>query len=504
MRLAVGLAITLAFSSAACGSGAAVVNSSGDAGRNTGVAGNAGVAGSGAGGTAAGGNVVAAGAAGTLADAGVTDTGDSGSGLLGPWNSTADYPLAAKACAGSAPDLYCAEQTCVASSSHVYCVGGGTDSTYFSAVSSAGLGPWTSTTNYPIAARGQSCVIDANVIYCVGGALGGGDGGALTSTASAYFAPLSSMGVGDWAATTAFPTADLAGCVASGGYIYCLSGTPYYAPLTASGIGAWAPTQGPPTNTEGCSAVDGYIYCYGGGSCPPGGPGSDCYSPSYYAPLTEAGIGGWKATTPVPTAVSAPLVSAGSYVFYLAIPVFAALVSSSGIGPWETATNYPRSLYPSNCFSNANYVYCANPVASSSYFAQVGVANPSSLRLVNPPSVPRSQYLVPAWIDGAGGFVVSNGVTAGAPTFGKNIDEAVIFNCAAAAATSSGCQTTVISPENTTYNYDMTIWYPCANAGTATTNCCFLPKIGYPTPFNAWCASTDTGSFIITQAMNLH
>jgi hypothetical protein len=142
-------------------------------------------------------------------------------------------------------------------------------------------------------------------------------------------------------------------------------------------------------------------------------------------------------------------------------------------------------------------------VASSSYFAQVGVANRSSLRFVNPPSVPRSQYLVPAWNSEEGGSVTVNGVMAGAPQFGNNIDEAVVFNCAASAATPSGCQTTVVSPADTTYNYDMTVWYPCADAGTATTNCCFLPKIGYPTPFHAWCASTDTGSFIITQPIDV-
>lgn len=493
MRSALGLALTLAFSSTACGSRTS--------GGNTGAAGNTGVAGSDAG-SAAGGTVAAAGAGGSPADAGVADA--SGSGLLGPWKPTADYPLAGATCAGSAPNLYCVEQTCVASSGYVYCVGGGTDSTYFSAVSSAGLGPWTATTKYPIAAERQSCVIDANVIYCVGGAVAAGDGGGVTPTANAYFAPLSSTGVGDWALTTAFPAADLSGCVASGGYIYCLSGTSYYAPLTASGIGTWAPTQGPPTRTEGCTEAGGYIYCFGGASCPPIGSGRDCYSPSYYAPLTPTGIGAWKTTTPLPTAVSATFVGSGSYVYYLSIPVFAARVSSSGIGSWETATNYPRSLYPSNCFSSADYIYCANPLASSSYFAQVGVANPSSLRLVNPPSVPRSQYLTPAWMNGTGGSsVVVNGVMAGAPMFGNNIDDAVIFNCAAAAATSTGCQTTVISPENTTYNYDMTIWYPCANANTATTNCCFLPKLGYPTPTNAWCASVDTGSFIITQAMTL-
>jgi hypothetical protein len=416
---------------------------------------------------------------------------------------TADYPLAANICAGTAPNLYCADQACVSNAGYLYCVGGGTSSTYFSQLSSAGLGPWMATTDYPISARAQACVVDSNFIYCIGGMVDTAEAGSLSSTANAYFAPLTSTGIGTWAATTAFPNGNVSGCVASGGYMYCLSDTAYYAPLSSNGVGAWTQTQAPPTHTRGCAVVGDSIYCFGGGNCFPSGPNSDCYSPSYYAPLSSAGIGTWKTTTPLPTSVSASFASAGSYLFYLSVPVFVAQASSSGIGPWETTTNYPHSLGPSSCVSSNDYLYCANPVAHSSYFAQVGVPNPSSLRLTNPPPFPRSEYLIPAWLDGGGGSVTSNGVFAGAPQFGKNIDEAVVFDCAFTAATSSGCQTTVISAENTSYNYDVIIWYPCADA-SANTNCCFLPKIGYSTPFQAWCSSTDSGSFIITQAIDLH
>jgi len=98
--------------------------------------------------------------------------------------------------------------------------------------------------------------------------------------------------------------------------------------------------------------------------------------------------------------------------------------------------------------------------------------------------------------------VTVDGVMAGVPIFRNNIDQAISFDCAADAATPSGCQTTVTS-EDASYDYDMTIWFPCADGNSPTTNCCFQPKLGYSTPFHAWCASTDSGSFIITQAMTL-
>ncbi len=117
----------------------------------------------------------------------------------------------------------------------------------------------------------------------------------------------------------------------------------------------------------------------------------------------------------------------------------------------------------------------------------------------NPPPFVRSQYLVPAWSNGGGASV--NGV--GAPTFGNDVDEAVVFGCASEAATSAGCTTTVVSPSNTAYNYDMTVWYPCTSPTPAGTNCCFLPAVGYPTPFDDWCTSVGSNSFIIAAEMTL-
>lgn len=438
----------------------------------------------------------------------VYDSGVGAAGELGPWELTADYPLASNSCAGQAPYLYCAEQTCVSSSGYVYCVGGASTSTYYGKLSSTGPGPWTAGADYPAPVTRTSCVVSSDYVYCVGGQVPGADGGATSPTAAVYYAPLLSPGIGTWTASTPYPHAtSSAQCMVDSGYIYCVSsdapGTSsvdaYFAPLSSSGVGAWAATAGPPARTRGCSSSGGFAYCFGGASCAPPG---DCYSPSYFAPLTASGIGAWTTTTALPTAVSATYASAGSYIYYLSIPVFFASVSADGVGAWKTTTNYPNSVYPTSCFSSGGYLYCASPEASSSYVAQIGVSNPNALHLENPPPFPRSEYLVPAWNHGGGCGVSVNGVSVGAPCFGNNIDDAVVFNCASEAATPAGCTTTVVSSD-TSYNYDLTLWYPCPNPTPTDTNCCFLPSVGYSTPLNDWCISIGSNSFIIADQINM-
>ena len=446
---------------------------------------------------------------GNSKDSGAADAAANVSGLggeLGPWALTADYPLASKHCAGTAPNLYCAGQTCVASSEYVYCVGGQSTSTYYSKLSSATLGPWIAGAEYPVPIKEAGCVVSADYLYCVGGRIAGADGGAANPTADVYYAPLLSPGIGTWTTTTAFPRVTLAPqCVTDSGYVYCISESleapiaidAYFAPVSSSGVGTWRPTAGPPTVTQHCTSAGGFIYCFGGGNCAPAGPSSDCYSPSYFAPLTPSGIGAWKATTELPTAVSATYATAGSYIYYLSVPVFFAKVSADGIGLWQTTTNYPGSAYPSNCFSSGDYLYCASPAANGSFAAKIGASNPRAFHLENPPPFPRAEYLGPAWTDGSGGCSVSsNGVFAGAPCFTRNIDDAFVFDCASNASTPAGCKTTVVS-SNPAYNFDVTVWYPCKDRTAADANCCFLPSVGYEMPFDDWCISVGANSFII-------
>jgi hypothetical protein len=445
-------------------------------------------------------------------DAGVEPGSSLGSdgGGLGPWTSTADYPLATNNCDGTSPNLYCALQTCVASAGYAYCIGGASTSTYHSQLSSTGMGPWVPGANYPVPIQDASCVVSSSHIYCVGGRIGEAQASA-TRTADVYYAPLSASGIGSWAASTPFPYAGNPECMTDSGYIYCTSRKPdppyeheaYYAAISSSGVGAWATTAPPPTATAGCASTGGYAYCFGGGGCAPQGPGNDCYSPSYYAPLTASGIGTWKTTTELPTAVFSNYAITDSYMFSLSSPVFFASVSADGIGPWQMTTSYPKSLGPSNCFSSGTNLYCAHATTTGSYFAQIGAPNPKAFQLEDPPPFPRSEYLGAAWSNGGGGSVSGPGFFAGAPIYHKNIDEAAVFNCASQAATPAGCKTTVVSPTNTAYNYDLTVWYPCTSQTPENTNCCFRPALGYPDPFFAWCSSIGSNSFIVAKQIKL-
>jgi hypothetical protein len=54
-----------------------------------------------------------------------------------------------------------------------------------------------------------------------------------------------------------------------------------------------------------------------------------------------------------------------------------------------------------------------------------------------------------------------------------------------------------------TCNYELTVWYPCTSPGPADTNCCFLPALGYPTPFDSWCISVGSNSFIIADRITM-
>jgi hypothetical protein len=396
--------------------------------------------------------------------------------------------------------------------------------TYYAPLSSEGLGAWRRTTDYPTGIQDESCIANSSYIYCVGGYVGAPNG---SSSADVYYASLSSSGIGKWSQTTPFPyPISDPRCVTSAGYLYCIDRTingtgsncggvylqcpsltdaTYFTPLSSAGVGAWVQADGPPTLTAGCSAIGGYVYCYGGGNCSPL-PFGDCYSPSYYAPLSSSGIGTWKNTSEIPTAGWAVYVTAGSYIYYMSVPIFFAQASDDGIGTWQTTTNYPNSLNPASCSSEGSLLYCLSAQANSSYYAQVGATNPKALQLENPPPFPRAEYLAPAW-NGQGGCSVDG---MGAPCFDQNIDDAVVFNCASAAETSSGCKTTVVSPLNTRYNYNMTIWYPYTNESLPDVNCRLLPVTGYALPIGppeymyTWCISTGQNSFIIAQQIEMH
>jgi len=197
----------------------------------------------------------------------------SSNGSVGVWQSTTPYPVPVDS------------ESCVAWSAHIYCVGGnnetdGTESSvapsgtvWFASAGSSGLGEWVKTTPYPFGIFVPACFLAGDYLYCIGGSNGNGD-----PLGTAYFAPLTADGVGEWSVTTSYPIASVGpSCVMASARIYCVGGETaggqspaftdavYFAPISISGIGAWQ--QGPsyPRNVgTSCVTTQGNAYCVGG------------------------------------------------------------------------------------------------------------------------------------------------------------------------------------------------------------------------------------------------
>lgn len=299
-------------------------------------------------------------------------------GQLGPWNSTTDYPLPL------------AGVTCVADGGFAYCVGGGNETaprgsgglnlTYYAPLSPTGVGQWTRTTDYPLMILQPSCVASLGYIYCVSGFAGP----TSNLTADVFYAPLSPSGIGAWKPTTPFDNViSPPPCMVDSSYIYCVTqnatgpflpaGNTYFAHLSAAGVGNWTGSSQVPDNPEGCVASGGYGYCFGG-ACPSSGP---CTQRSYYAPLSPNGVGAWTLTTDLPNGAQVAYAAGGSYVYLLTPTPLLAQLSSSGIGPWTTTTPYPEDI-PAGCFINGAYLYCVGSdtidftPSQNVYFAAIG------------------------------------------------------------------------------------------------------------------------------------
>ena len=214
------------------------------------------------------------------------------------------------------------------------------------------------------------CSTADNNIYCVGG-------GNYTDPRYAYYAPVSAYGIGQWKATTPYPTGLFdAGCLIYSGYMYCTGteyvntsantinltslGDVYYAPVSESGIGNWIKTTTYPIPFfgAGCSAYNSTIYCVGDGY-----PNATFRQSAYYAPILASGsIGAWKRTTdyPVPLTYAGCVVSngylycVGSYNSTNQSEAFYAPVSRNGIGTWNATTSYPVPFFDAYCSTNGD------------------------------------------------------------------------------------------------------------------------------------------------------
>ena len=87
------------------------------------------------------------------------------------------------------------------------------------------------------------------------------------------------------------------------------------------------------------------------------------------------------------------------------------------------------------------------------------------------------------------------------PCFGGNFSQALVFNCARAAASSSGCSEQVGSTYEIVVGsgYHLTIWYPYWNSTYEWVNCMYEYGGNPGQPQYAYCISTNSTAFIISE-----
>lgn len=216
---------------------------------------------------------------------------------LASWSSTTPLPIPTN-------DMLF-EPICVAYLKTIYCAAtigdeNATVKEFYAPIISNGIGKWTAGSILPFVP--SSCITSNAIIYCIGG---------LRSTytnASYYSAIYPSNAPGPWLPTSAFPlNISAVDCVENSSYAYCSGAynvasanktrynSSYYAQLSNMGIGTWHKTTPYPLSGAGksCDVYGNYIYCIGGNLRPPLAPTSF----DYYAPLFADGIGAWHETT---------------------------------------------------------------------------------------------------------------------------------------------------------------------------------------------------------------
>lgn len=313
------------------------------------------------------------------------------------WSATTSYPISvtSASCATSGGYIYCvAGDSGPAYAQVVF------NSTYYAQLSSSGVGQWTETTSYPIAVTTESCSTSGGYIYCVGGDNEGvpSSTSVLGAESAAYYAQISSAGIGAWKQTTDYPvTAESPQCTVSGSYLYCIggysngapnsSGTPasegeissaYYAPVSSSGLGGWTQTTSYPIEVyyHSCVSSDGYAYCVGGLS-PSSSSSLGDTDAVYYAPESSSGLGQWVQTTSYPVTVYGSSCSSAGDDLYC-VGGETNVVSCAQIGGAGSAPCFEEEASTGSSYSTSAQTSSAAQTSQPSQTAQSSSANSST------------------------------------------------------------------------------------------------------------------------------
>ncbi len=386
--------------------------------------------------------------------------GSANTESLGLWGPTTNYPAGTYG------------QSCAIYSGYMYCVGGSTgggiaDAVYYAQVSSSGVGTWALAVNsYPTAIEYQSCAISSGYIYCVGGWTGS------AATDAVYYAAVSSTGVGKWTSTPNNYPANIEyqSCAISSGYIYCVGGwtgstatnAVYYAQVSSSGVGPWAlATHSYPSGIYGqsCATYSDYMYCVGGFN------GSIVTDAVYFALVSSSGVGPWTlATNNYPTNVEDQSCAISSGYIYcvagfngdiIADAVYYATVSPSGVGPWSSTTVYPVDTYYLSCAISSSYVYCVGGSTGSAY------ANAVYYDLISaPPATTTTTATTTS---------TATSTTSATTTTTSTTESTTTSTTTATQTVTSSTTSTTTSPTTTTTTYSTTTTTTATTASPTTT-----------------------------------
>ena len=388
------------------------------------------------------------------------------------WNPTTSYPFATT-------DTYCSNYN-----NYVYCVGGSktagsvVNNVYYAPISSTGIGTWTSSSSYPTPVDDHDCETSGGYIYCVGG---WNEVGAPYGLNSVYYAAISSSGVGTWSSTISYPIAlSESACSISSGYIYCVAGwgssgaainNAYYAAVSSTGVGTWTSTSHYPIAVSelSCTTYNNYIYCAAGDD-----EISAVVNNVYYAPISSTGIGTWLTTNSYPISLAdESCTSSSGYVYCVAganteatpatplnLVYYAPVLASGALGAWSSASPYPLSVNDHVCNFYNNYVYCLGGATTSGFVSSAYYA-PINGNVISFSTAPGTySYQVPN--QAASGVTYTSNPSSGSLTAGNN--QLVSFS-PSAVCTSNACIYCVGTQGSGSSPYQQVYYAPISTSG---------------------------------------
>lgn len=337
---------------------------------------------------------------------------------------------------------FVAGESCVAQASVVYCVGGlngtayPTNLTYSAVLNPLGVGQWGRLSDYPTNVAGESCVVDSGYIYCVGGfERGTNSSSSPVVLAASYYSKLTSTGLGGWKRTTDYPFSVFdQSCAVSADYVYCVGGVTSnstgvsiveYAQLSSSGISQWNQAASYPSTVSAgsCASYEENLYCVGGLN-----GAFRAVSSVYHTPITARGLNWTRASSyPTPVAGHSCIIHfPGLYCVgglnataYASRGVFFTYLNSTNLR-WIPSTFYPVKVQSQSCVTYSAYVYCVGgydgqSFLASVYYSTIGTVQPN-YSLVSTSTASGTRTVLPGsslpWLANYGSVVVALGVAA--------------------------------------------------------------------------------------------